>query len=78
MTTVATGVTSIPAVTRGMLVSVTGQNARWRSDGTSPTASVGHVLEVGSYIEFGRAEIATLEFIAETGTAVVFVTFYGE
>jgi hypothetical protein len=36
------------------------------------------VLEVGNYIEYGRAEIGSVEFIAETGTAVVFVTFYGE
>lgn len=45
----------------------TGQ-IRWRDDGTAPTASVGHLLEIGSVLEYD-GNLAFLQFIRTGGTS---------
>lgn len=41
---------------------------RWRDDGTAPTASVGHLLEVGQVLEFD-GKLSKLQFIRTGGTS---------
>lgn len=71
---------TIPASARSGLASVTGIKVRWRSDGTNPTATVGHPIEVDGYAEFGRADLETLLFASSDGATVgtVLITYYGE
>lgn len=75
VTSSALGLT-VPSGANSCLVSITGANVRWRVDGVSPTASVGHILQLNQYFEFFGDEMKFVKFIAETGTAKVFVTYY--
>lgn len=60
-----------------VLVTVEDQPVRLRYDGTSPTASVGHLLQPGDSITLtGTDSVANAEFIRSGGTdGVIFVTF---
>ena len=73
--TTTVGVT-IPAGTIAAIVSVDGADARFRSDGTSPTTTVGHKIADGQWIELGAADLVAGEFVAVSGTALVNVTYY--
>ncbi len=56
-------------------MSVDGSNARFRYDGSAPTASVGMYIANGDrWIMYGQQNIAALQFIATTGTAYVAIT----
>lgn len=49
---------------------------RWRDDGTAPTASVGHLLEVGQVLEY-NADPRQIQFIRTGGTSGALpVTYY--
>lgn len=70
-----TGITSstavavtVPAGTRAIEIQAEDTNLRWRSDGTSPTSSVGNIIYAGDGREFG-ASLANIELIATSGTA---------
>ena len=55
----------------------TGAMARYRTDGTEPTASVGHLLKEGDVLDF-RGDLTTIRFILSVGTPILNVTFdYG-
>lgn len=57
------------------LISVDGSTARFRYDGTAPTASVGQYVANGASLEIrGQQNIERLQFIATTGTAYVAIT----
>ena len=71
------GVTATFAV-----VQVEGQTARWRDDGTAPTASVGQPLSALTPIYFssqavGGAPLVAVQFIPETGSMTIDACFYG-
>jgi hypothetical protein len=67
---------TVPTGANSCLVSITGANVRWRVDGVNPTTTVGHILQINQYFEFFGDEMKYVRFIAETGTAKVFVTYY--
>lgn len=71
---------TIPAAAKGALVSVATAQVRWRSDGSNPTSTVGHPLDVDAYAEFGSADLVGLLFASADGAtpATVFVTYYGD
>ncbi len=48
---------------------------RWRDDGTAPTTSVGNPLAVATRLTYDGL-LASLQVIAQTGTAVVNIEFY--
>lgn len=59
------------------LISPETQGIRWRDDGTAPTAAVsgGFPLAVGQTLEYD-GPVASLQFIAQAGTATVNVSLY--
>jgi hypothetical protein len=70
----------IPFGSTFALISNEGIAARWRDDGTAPTTSVGNIIGSGSptsptYVGFVTT-LATLQFIAESGTAILDISFY--
>lgn len=67
---------TVPSGAKSAFVTVDGDALRWRSDGTSPTASVGMYIADGGGIEVGTLELAVIEFIAVAGSATVSVTYY--
>lgn len=48
---------------------------RWRDDGTAPTTTVGNPLAVAAVLTYAGL-LASLQVIAQTGTAVVNIEFY--
>lgn len=69
---------TVPAGTTYALIQAEAQNVRWRDDGTAPTASVGMVLLAGSdAYGFNGTQLAKVQFIQVTATAVLNVSYYG-
>lgn len=68
---------TVPSGAKSAFVTVDGDSARWRSDGTSPTTTVGMYLADGGGIEVGTLELPVIEFIAIADSATVSVTYYG-
>jgi hypothetical protein len=49
---------------------------RWRDDGTAPTSTVGHLLEVGQVLEYD-GDVGSISFIRTGGTSGALpVTYY--
>lgn len=67
---------TIPAKARLALISVTGQDVRWREDGTDPTATVGMVLKAGVDPVWFPGNMQSAEFIEAAASAVMNVTYY--
>lgn len=76
-TVTAQGLT-VPAFARSALVTVGSNAARFRSDGTDPTAGVGHYVAANGVLEVFGDEVGDIKFISTTGTTDLFVTYYGE
>lgn len=75
--TAAVGVGTIPAGTETVLLQCTGQNVRYRDDGTNPTAAIGMVLVALTLYSFTVAQISSMKFIETAATGVLNITFYG-
>lgn len=76
------GLAAIPVNTVFAVVQVEGEAARWRCDGTAPTASIGQPVAANTPIYFtcgvlGHAILADLQIIPQTGSMTVDVSFYG-
>ena len=79
----SSGLPSIPTRTKSGLactprmavIQCTGQNVRWRDDGTAPTASVGMTLVVGDTLYYD-GDLNAIRFIEVTTTAVLNVSYY--
>jgi hypothetical protein len=69
---------TVPAGAKGAVVTVRTNGARWRADGTDPTAAIGHPLSVDDYMEFSRAELQTLSIIGQANPTDVDITYYGD
>ena len=68
-----------PPRTQAALVSVIGsQPIRWRSDGISPTTTIGHPLAPGGHLELFKDDIANAEFLCAGGTTDLFVSYFGD
>ena len=67
---------TVPSGATHAIVSVDtgGNNIRWTRDGTSPTASVGHLLQAGDAIEADN--LTSWRMIATLGTVTVQVSYH--
>lgn len=75
-----TGLTSaqsltVPAGANIAILQAQDQDCRFRDDGTSPTASVGTVLEVKRLFGYS-GDLSAVEIIETTATAIVNVLYY--
>lgn len=75
--TSAVGLTTIPKGSETVLLQCTGQNVRYRDDGTNPTGTVGMVLVANTMYEFTVAQAPAMRFIETAATAVLNYSFYG-
>ena len=66
---------AIPAGANQALIQVTGDNLRWRDDGTAPTASVGMLLAAGDDFWYS-GDLTTIQLIETGTTSVLNVSFY--
>lgn len=66
---------TVPDNVLSALVSAWG-DCSFRTDGTSPTTTVGHPLLAGDSVEIFSADMLTFEIISQSGTVVVFVTYF--
>jgi hypothetical protein len=64
-----------PAGATYALVSATGENVNWRDDGVAPTAAIGMPIIAGQP-PVALANLATLQFIQQSGDATLNVSFY--
>lgn len=65
------------AQARAALISVETQGIRYRINGGSPTASIGHPIASGSdKMLYGRGILRNLRIIAQTGSPVVSITLF--
>ncbi len=73
---------SVPAGATRAEVQVEGGQARVRMDGTSPTATVGTLLEDGDYVPFGGdpgrdgVALSNVKFIQASGTLVLNIHYF--
>ena len=70
----------IPAGASYAIICNEGTAARWRDDGTAPTATVGNILGTGTatapFCMGFSTNLAALQWIAESGTAILDIGFY--
>ncbi len=71
----ATGLPNVPDGTKLAMIQVTGQNLRWRDDGTNPTATVGMRLVANDILVYSGV-MSAIKFIEETTSAVLNITYY--
>ena len=77
-----TGLSSVKGLTAGTydgatmaLIQAEDQNVRWRSDGTNPSTSVGHVLHAGNSMRY-MGTLSAIKFIEETASAKLNVSYF--
>jgi len=58
------------------MIIVSGAPVRWRADGTAPTASVGMPVAEGETIVIGGPLMGAIQFIEQSGTAELDVTYF--
>ncbi len=76
VSTVAVGFTAATMQSaKKALVSIETNNVRYRSDPTSPTATVGMLAAVGDQLVFIGPEIAAVKFIRATADALISVEY---
>lgn len=68
---------TVPANVQAAFVTASGANVRYRFAGT-PTPTVGHLLSDGGNLEVFIHDLASVQFIAESGTPTIFVTYLRE
>jgi hypothetical protein len=66
----------IPARARVAIISVETANARFRDDGTAPTASVGVQLVSGVAPFVYMGDLTAIQFVAVSGSPVINAAFY--
>lgn len=75
----AVAFSSIPASASGAVVRANTTNARFRTDGTDPTSSLGFPINTsdtqGTLIP-GQGSLKGCKFIAQTGTTTIDILFY--
>ena len=74
--TAAVGLGTIPTGAKYALIAVSGAGARYRDDGTDPTATVGQPISDGDTFEYDGT-LSAFKIIQTAPTAVLDVTFYG-
>lgn len=72
----AVGLPTIPARAEKAFITTEGQQVRYWVDGSNPTVSAGHLLEIGSVLILdSRGQLTNFKAIAVTGTAVLQITY---
>jgi len=66
---------NIPAGATLAIIEPEGADARYRDDGTNPSASVGMRLADGARLAYS-GDLTALKFIAQSGTAIYNVSYY--
>jgi len=67
---------TVPAGANFAIIAVDTAAVRWRDDGVAPTASVGMPLSnTGAPLEYS-GPLASIQFIAQTGSPVLNVSYY--
>lgn len=66
---------TVPAGTVFATLCLETANARWRDDGTAPTASVGQPLVAGNCMTYS-GPFSQLQLIAQTGSPVLTASYY--
>ena len=66
---------TVPAGAVSAIIYVETAGVRWRDDGTAPTATVGMLLSAGQAFQYA-ANLAAIQFIAQSGSPVVNVSYY--
>jgi len=68
------------ATVKRAVITVETDQVRWRADGTSPTASEGHLLEAGDVLNFLDANyesvLGDLKFIRVTSDAKLKISYF--
>lgn len=73
----AVGLT-IPDGTSFAVIQCEGAGVRWRDDGTSPTAAVGMILNVGEELIYDVGQgLDRLEFFELSTASILNVSYYG-
>ena len=68
---------TVPAGATFAVVQVEASTVRWRDDGTAATATVGMILTPGSTLTLsGAAELAAVQFILQSGSPILDVSYY--
>jgi hypothetical protein len=70
----AAGLT-VPAGSALAFINCEGQAVRWRDDGTNPTTSIGHVLNVGETLAYD-GNLGLIKFIEVTTSAKLNVSYF--
>jgi len=65
----------IPAGATWAVIVIEGADVRWRDDGVVPTSTIGMPLAQGSTMTY-RGNLAAIQFIQQTGGAVLNVSYY--
>lgn len=65
-----------PAGARCAVFGIETNAIRWRDDGTAPTATVGQPTAVGQPLTICDVSLAAVQFIPQTGSATVDVSYY--
>lgn len=71
----ASALPSIPDGAKLALIQVTAQNARWRDDGTDPTATVGMLLIANDLLIY-TGDFSAFKIISATAGSILNVTYY--
>lgn len=71
----ATGLT-VPAGTALALITCSTAAARWRDDGTDPTAGVGYPMAIGEERVYAGA-FSQIKFIQQSAGAALDILYYG-
>jgi hypothetical protein len=66
----------LPASANVAVISVETAAVRWRDDGTAPTASIGMPIAAGAVPFIYTGTPSAIEFIAQSGSPVIDVSFY--
>lgn len=73
----AVGLPNIPAGATSAVIVAETNAARWRDDGTAPTAAVGMNLAVGQVLTYDRP-LAALKLISQSATCNLTITYYAD
>lgn len=68
---------TIPAGTTLILISPETQAARYRDDGTNPTAALGYPIPVGAELRYTGQNKAAIKIIGQVASTIVNAMYYG-
>ena len=76
---------AMPARAKGALITSEDNQWRWRDDGTAPTSSEGHLVNIGDVLTFDswtvpkqnwRSVLQAIQVIEVTGTPLIKISWY--